>query len=178
MGRQEAAQKPAHRVNSPRNPPVSRRTAAGGARHDNGGWNAAAFTRGIARAKANGRSGNCSCHMAAVQQLRSRSRTAGGGDTPLPPLTPIRVKLRTSERASLRAERLCEMFIDENLGCQPRVDILNSCPFYLLTSECKYVIGYKNLCVATNSLPPTGVLLVPLVLWSSQDEQGLVTCPE
>jgi len=51
--------------------------------------------------------------MAAGQQSRSRSRTPGGGDTPLPPLTPIRVKLRTSERASLRAERLHEMFTDE-----------------------------------------------------------------
>jgi len=51
--------------------------------------------------------------MAAGQQLRSRSRTPGGGDTPLPPLTPTRVKLQTSERASLRAERLREMFTDE-----------------------------------------------------------------
>jgi len=53
--------------------------------------------------------------MAARQQLRSRSRTAGGGDTPLSLLTPIRVELRTSEHASLRTERLHEMFTDENL---------------------------------------------------------------
>lgn len=46
-------------------------------------------------------------------ELRARLRTAGAGETPaLPPLQPVRVKLRTSERANARSERLRELFAD------------------------------------------------------------------